>query len=1748
MTIRELKPANLMKIPVKIKGQSFLAMIDTGTRNSYIKATLSRILDLNVDKDDRQSIIAFGNNCINTVGSTLLTVNIADMDIDCKMQVLDSPLIKYDVILGTKFLEQQKVIINLKDKIISISNKNSELSTFHVNDLNEVEIIDKRINIYAAKDYIIGNKNEEIVNIVLPKLKEKHEFYFKGIESEAICSVSGILDSNTSEIVLRNSSKKNKKVKEGQFIGTINVLKEQEEEEQLDSKWSLQEIKDKVSLPELNEEDKDKIYHMLLAMGNVMSKNDDDIGEVNIKPHRIELDNYNPIWQKPRAFAKPVEDEIEAQCKELLSNDIIEFSNSNWSAPCVPVRKPDGSLRLCIDYRKLNKVTIPEKYPMPNLNNCLYKANEMKFFTKIDLVRGFYQVKLDEDSKHLTAFSTASNHYHFNRLSFGLKNSAIAFQKMMQQVLAPVSSPNIVIYIDDVLIMSATFEEHLKMVEKVLFTLQKNGVKIKVKKCEFFRKEVTFLGHILTREGVKKSPEYVKKVKEHSKPTTVKELRKFLGLINFQRKFIQNCSILAKPLNELTKRPDRTKIEWTEEREEAFNKLKLEVEKDIILTYPDYESDSSKLELYVDASNTGAGACLMQKQHGEYKVIGYNSMSFSTTQQNYSTTERELTAIRWGCFAFKSFIYGVRFIVFTDHRPLIYMYNMASNSSRVQRTLEELSQYDFEIRYIPGRQNEAADALSRLDDQQHDSVEEVGIPRDYMVINRVEGGGNSMFQSLSIAMKEMNDCNVGENHLEEPMEMRKKVIDELLNNIELYKIPNNKYEKNKLKLMKKNNQLPCAEALLAASRIYEIEIRVFHNIPVPVVYNAEPDKAKITVYLQCIGFCHYNPLFYKKCDKVVVENKYLNTIMIHNNDNIQFDEEFLDVSNLYNDNANENTNICHHNLSDFQVITGYNGQSMCALLDTGSQISIITEDTWERIKQGDETIVKNSSKLISIDGKQHNNLGIVNLNINIGNFNVKAFPFCIVERMDLPSCMLIGLNFLEEFKCIIDFNESCLNIDFKYKTMIMHSFNEISKLNNVEIEESENEVNNIELEYLINNDDLLVLQDSNRVISELKLKILNKIPTKLWKNAALNQFRRYINQYECVNGLLVCKRGDFNATVVTYPFMVEILAKVHEKVAHVGRHKLLDLVQRQFWHPAADTIAREICRACVYCQVYKINVQKVKPPILKIMVSKPFHLMSMDIVQFPKSKRNNVAALVLVDHCSKWMTAIAIKNKTSMTVANILRNNMLQSLLKVPANILTDNGPEFRGENFEAALREYNINHVFSSPYTPQGNGGVERLNRTLINIIKGLVDNVEDWDNVLCKSTVIYNNSYHSQVKCSPADYLMKLSHDPSNQIPVDDETVKYWREGHPSFKSFDIGQKVMKEIEKLGNKSSNKLLPKYDGPYIICKVQSNGSSYEIKKIGTTKIIKCNHKKLRVFNELPESMKKFLPEYNDVTCLEKSDEYDSSDVGVVLPISDSSDFEGFPMPDELSSDESIPVKKKVLVHKKLEEFSTSEYVVTDGFLQSTPRNEVDKQFADYMKLTSTKESLSSLEQTLQAQIDLINMSDDVISNMTTLMSEITNKFNDAITESQFLNESSMNHDSVTDGAAVSVTQSRQFNDFVGFSKEKISEFKDSHEQVKLIFSTCKATMRAGRQRRENLLNDIWEYRKNKSINSTYFKSFQDASSILNEMDDTVEELVPISASTPRRVLRSQGKVPEIPRVQAKTLEYKLKKARLNLN
>ena len=504
-----LKPELALIIELQVGNSNVKALVDTGASISLITNSLYKVHSNKSLSSKTFTIFGLNETKITTKGGISLNVNYFGRGFDAKFEVVEDQDINYPVILGMDFLQENNISINLmKRKITKHNSDRSSTSVYLTADGSIRNIVHENIPIYS-KHKLVVKKNEvasvevttDINNFNDPEL---NCFYVEmDTNSNNLNAMNGILDfTNESTFMYASASSdsKTRLVKAGEVIGRGSTLLTIESDDQPEE-WTLDRLKAEVPLTNthLNDSQTHAVYQMLLNSRDALSVNNADIGQAVITPHHIDLTNNTPIWQTHRSFSEPVNREIDKQCQELLSNDIIEYSNSEWSSPVVPVRKKDGTLRLCIDYRKVNQVTETQHFPMPNLAHDVYKAHNVNYFSKLDLTRGYYQVPLDEESRPITAFSTAHDHFQFKRLSFGLKNSGIAFQKIIQQVLSPIMNENIVIYIDDILIMSESFDKHLELVSKVLCTLYLNNMKVNVSKCELFQSQVKFWVMLLVK-------------------------------------------------------------------------------------------------------------------------------------------------------------------------------------------------------------------------------------------------------------------------------------------------------------------------------------------------------------------------------------------------------------------------------------------------------------------------------------------------------------------------------------------------------------------------------------------------------------------------------------------------------------------------------------------------------------------------------------------------------------------------------------------------------------------------------------------------------------------------------------------------------------------------------------------------------------------------------------------------------------------------------------------------------------------------------------------------------------------------------------------------------------------------------------------------------------------------------------------------------------------------------------------------
>ena len=399
--------------------------------------------------------------------------------------------------------------------------------------------------------------------------------------------------------------------------------------------------------------------------------------------------------------------ELREQLDELLESEFIRPSKSPWGSPVLFVSKKDGKMRMCIDYRALNRLTIKNSYPLPQIDDIFDQLNGAKFFSKIDLRSGYHQIRLDHDSIPLTAFRTRYGHFEFLVLPFGLTNAPATFMNLMNEIFREHLDVFVIVYLDDILIYSKTWKDHLDHIRVVLEILRKEKLYGKISKCVFGVTEVEYLGHIISQDGVSVDPQKVQAITEWPVPRSKQHVQSFLGLVNYYRRFIRDCSKIAKPLTELTK---NTPFEWNEPQKNSFELLKK-----AICSVPVLRNFDAALPIYVttDASQYAIGAVLEQEEQNKRKPVAFASRTLNESEQNYAAHERELLAIVDAVKWWRAYLHGNSFTIHTDHYPLRYLETQDNLSQRQVRWLERLVSFEFKIIPISGKSNVVADALSR---------------------------------------------------------------------------------------------------------------------------------------------------------------------------------------------------------------------------------------------------------------------------------------------------------------------------------------------------------------------------------------------------------------------------------------------------------------------------------------------------------------------------------------------------------------------------------------------------------------------------------------------------------------------------------------------------------------------------------------------------------------------------------------------------------------------------------------------------------------------------------------------------------------------------------------------------------------------------------------------------------------------------------------------------------------------------
>lgn len=635
------------------------------------------------------------------------TMNNYSVTIPCFNEIQDSKSIKlyvykfhdyFDGLIGCDLLEQWQANIDLGSRILSTQFANNKI---HMHGPESHQLLED----------IIPAQSSKLLKV--PTTINNGEIH---IDEQMICNCNineciSISKNNFAYVEISNPTQND-----------IILLLTEPVHAQLYNEQTLQfssvnarsqEVIPRLRTGHLNDEESCNLINLCSEYSDVFYVEGEQLSFTNQIKHSINTTDDNPVHSKTYRYPYIHREEVRNQVQSMLRQGIIRPSTSAWSAPIwVVPKKSDASgkvkWRLVIDFRKLNDKTVEDKYPIPNIVDILDKLGRCQYFTTLDLASGFYQVEMDPKDIHKTGFNVERGHYEFLRMPMGLKNSPSTFQRVMDNILQGVE--NTIVYLDDILVYSTSLQEHIVNLKKVFQRLRETNFKIQMDKSEFLKRETPYLGHIITREGVKPNPDKIAAICKYPIPKTTKQIKGFLGLLGYYRRFIPDFAKITKPLTACLKKG--SKIIINSDYIDCFEHCKTLLTNDPILVYPDF---SKEFILTTDASNYALGGILSQGSTGVDHPIAYASRTLNDSEVNYSTTEKELLAIVWATKYFRPYLFGRKFKIITDHKPLQWLMNMKEPNSRLTRWRLKLAEYDYTIVYKKGKANTNADALSRIE-------------------------------------------------------------------------------------------------------------------------------------------------------------------------------------------------------------------------------------------------------------------------------------------------------------------------------------------------------------------------------------------------------------------------------------------------------------------------------------------------------------------------------------------------------------------------------------------------------------------------------------------------------------------------------------------------------------------------------------------------------------------------------------------------------------------------------------------------------------------------------------------------------------------------------------------------------------------------------------------------------------------------------------------------------------------------
>lgn len=714
MCITNSNPNDKFVKTVVVSGTTLDAFVDFGSEVTLIKQSVATKLGYE-HNGVTSAMRGFGNSLVHSLGSTPLTISIDGVAATVNCKVVEDHLLDRPMLIGQSYSEQPHVVVVKDSTKLQFLDVGTEVpSDCYSEEKQSIRVrVVEFTRLYGSASVRAATEVEFSGNVLLDTKvvgKPTEQYVVLGGVHEVKrgrlnvtvtpCSIPCLLQKN----FVFSRTERIEEVRRVVMGPTTPTDSE--------GKIACQFDECHVKLGNnVSEQDKTKLLQLLQRYKHCFAFDLADLGCTDVTQMQIELNSDRPVVYRPYRLSHHEREKVRDMVGEMLEAGVIRESVSNYASPIILVRKKDGKVRMCIDYRMLNSITVKERYPMPIIEDEVCRLAGQAWFITLDLISGYYQVPIAEQNKHLTAFVTPDGQYEFNRMPFGLANAPAVFQRMMNRVLGPVRFSGATVYIDDVLVYGKNAEEALTRLEEVLQLLDNANLKLNLSKCSFLQNKIEYLGYEISSTGMRPGEAKIRSVSEFPQPQNVHAVRQFLGLVSYFRKFIRGFAELASPLTKLLKKD--SKWEWQGAQQGAFEELKSRLVTRPVLAIYDHAAET---ELHTDASRLGIGGVLLQRPQGStesFKPVAYYSRQTTPEEKNFHSYELETLAVVCALRKFRVFLLGKDFKIITDCSALRSTFQKRDLIPRIARWWLALQEFDCTVEYRAGGKMAHADALSR---------------------------------------------------------------------------------------------------------------------------------------------------------------------------------------------------------------------------------------------------------------------------------------------------------------------------------------------------------------------------------------------------------------------------------------------------------------------------------------------------------------------------------------------------------------------------------------------------------------------------------------------------------------------------------------------------------------------------------------------------------------------------------------------------------------------------------------------------------------------------------------------------------------------------------------------------------------------------------------------------------------------------------------------------------------------------